>query len=74
MRPGAFPFCPEKFGAAREDSFRSPDSNLPEKLPFLFAPVRGKSGTERRLLSIPRCWIFAFAGSAQSYRAWLSRL
>ena len=57
LRPGAFSahpvFCLEKFGTAREDLFRSPDANCSEKLPFPFLPVRGESGTERRLLSIP---------------------
>ena len=67
-------FCLEKFGAARENSFRSRDANLPEKFAFSLVSVRGESGTERRFLSIPRCWIFAFAVSAPYYRAWLSRL
>ena len=72
--PGVFSFCPETFGAAREDSFRSLVANLSKKFTFSLMSVRGESGTERRLLSIPHCWIFAFAGSERSYRAWLSRL
>ena len=48
MRPGAFPFCPEKFGAAREDSFRARDANRSKKFAFSLMSVRGESGTERR--------------------------
>ena len=48
LRPGAFPFCPEKFGAAREDSFRARDANRSKKFAFSLMSVRGESGTERR--------------------------
>ena len=59
--PGAFSFRPEKFGAAREDSFYSRNADRSKKFAFSRMSVRDESGTERRFSPFLR-WICVRVG------------